>query len=253
MEREKSLHGGARSLSADALQKLRRQVVAEVESGLSMTYVAENYGISRKSVGKWVREYRSNGERAFVVRKKGRRAGSRMALLPSQQGWVLQAISAGSPERAGLPYLLWTRRAVAELIRDEFGTSLSPATIDQYLVRWGLTTKSLPTFKPGELPEPSAGVQRMAAAWVCTQPMADFGPIHVLLAVTGRGLLFFELSTQPFNRSQLTDFRQRLRMQLGRAVALFIRAWPPEAAELREALSGIRQSANGVGQQSVRD
>lgn len=234
---ENRLHGGARSLSADALQKLRRQVVAEVESGLSMTDVAQNYGISRKAVGNWVREYRSNGEQAFVVRKKGRRAGSRLALLPSQQAWVLQAISAGPPERAGLPFLLWTRRAVAELVHDEFGASLSAATVDQYLVRWGLTTKSLPPIKPGELPEPSAGVQRLAAAWVCTQPMADSGHIHALLAVTGRGQLFFALSTQPFDRSQLTDFRQRLRMQLGRAVDLFIRAWPPEVVELREALA----------------
>ena len=237
MECENRLHGGARSLSAEALQKLRRQVVAEVEAGLSMSCVAQNHGISRKSVGNWVREYRSNGEQAFVVRKKGRRAGSRMALLPSQQGWVVQVISAGPPERAGLPYLLWTRRAVAELIRDQFGTSLGPATIDQYLVRWGLTTKSLPPIDPGELPEPSAGVQRLAVAWVRPQPMADSGPVHALLAVTGRGLLFFELSTRPFDLSELTDFRRRLRIQLGRSVDLFIRAWPPEVAELREALS----------------
>jgi transposase len=235
------LHGGARSLSADALQKLRRQVVADVESGLSKTYVARNRGVSRKTVGKWVREYRSNGEQAFVVRRKGRRAGSRMALSSSQQGWVLNTISAGPPDLAGLPYLLWTRRAVVELIRSEFGTSLSPATVDQYLTRWGLTTKSLPPIRPGQLPEPSAGVQRLAAAWVCTRPLPESGPMHVLLAVTGRGLLFFEVSTRPFDWSQVTDFRNRLRIQLGRAVDPFIRAWPPESAELREALaeSGI--------------
>jgi transposase len=36
---------------------------------------------------------------------------------------------------------LWTRRAVGDLIRKEFGIDLAERTVGQYLRRWGYTSK----------------------------------------------------------------------------------------------------------------
>src|SRR4051794_31358506 len=130
--------GGARSLPPDALEQLRRRAVAAVESGSSQTRVASMFGVSRKAVGTWVRAYRSGGEPTLRPRPRGRRAGERLALSAAQQSQVLDILAAGPPDAAGLPWLLWTRKAVAELISREFGAELAGTTIDKYLLRWEL-------------------------------------------------------------------------------------------------------------------
>ncbi|SFS79596.1 helix-turn-helix domain-containing protein [Saccharopolyspora flava] len=230
------LHGGARSLPADALEKLRRQAVAASESGLSHTYVARMYGISRKTVGNWVRDYQRRGEAALVPQRRGRRPGERLALDDSQQLAVLRTMSARLPDEAGLPHLLWTRRAVVELIHRDLGTALSPATVDQYFVRWGVRTKHLPPILPGDLPAPVPGVERIAVAWLCPRPLPEAEPLQVLLAVTGRGVLFFMAGERPFEPERLAEFRKRLGVQVSRSIRPFVRAWPDEHHELRPLL-----------------
>jgi transposase len=41
----------------------------------------------------------------------------------------------------GIAASLWTRRAVADLIRQEYGISLAVRTVGLYLERWGFTAK----------------------------------------------------------------------------------------------------------------
>ena len=38
-----------------------------------------------------------------------------------------------------MPYALWTRAAVAELIEQRFGLRLQVRTMGKYLARWGFT------------------------------------------------------------------------------------------------------------------
>ena len=46
-----------------------------------------------------------------------------------------------SPEEVGIASPLWTRRAVAELIRKEYGIDMPVRTVGEYLERWGYTAK----------------------------------------------------------------------------------------------------------------
>ncbi|WP_020667772.1 helix-turn-helix domain-containing protein [Amycolatopsis nigrescens] len=216
--------GDARSLPADALERLRRQVVAAVESGFPHEQAARVFGVSRKTVGTWVRTYQAGGEQALQPRRRGRRAGDRLALSAAQQAWVVKTVASGPPDDLGLPCLLWTRRAVAELIRGKFSIALSTATIDQYLSRWDLITESRP---PAAEPDAALWV-----AWTCPRPVTSPARLNALVARTNRGVLLFLVSERPFDRERLTDFRKRLRVQLARDVRVVVRGWPGAQAEL---------------------
>lgn len=43
------------------------------------------------------------------------------------------------PDQLKLPFYLWTREAVAELIEQKFGIRLSVWIVGRYLARWGFT------------------------------------------------------------------------------------------------------------------
>ncbi|MGP4014609.1 helix-turn-helix domain-containing protein [Saccharopolyspora sp. 5N708] len=227
------IKAGARSLPVEALERLRRQVVAAVESGVSQSHVARTFGVSRKTVGTWVRAYQEKGEQAFRPRRRGRRRGERLALSTAQQEWVVETAAASSPDELGLPHLLWTRRAVADLIRARFAITLSPATIDHYLSRWELLAKS-DQLAPGqdESRRGLVGREVLWMAWTCPRPLVGPDRLHALVAVTNRGVLFFRLSDRPFDGEQLADFRKRLRVQLASEVTVVVRMWPTEQSQL---------------------
>lgn len=218
---------GARSLPADALEKLRRQAVAAVESGMPQSHVARLFGVSRKTVGNWMRAYHADGEVAFRPRRRGRRAGEQLALSAAQQSWVVKTLAGGPPDDVGLPSLLWTRKALTDLIRREFGISLSAGTVDQYLGRWELTSRAGPL---GRLHEREPGTLLVAWTHPHSAPGAD--RMNALVAVNHRGVLSFVASEHPFTVDQLTDFRKRLRVQLACDVRLRVRAWPSAHADL---------------------
>jgi transposase len=212
---------GARSLPADALERIRRQAVAAVESGIPQARVAQLFGVSRKSVGNWVRVYQARGEAALRPRRRGRRAGQRLALSAAQQAWVVSTVSAGPPDGMGLPSLLWTRKAVVELIRRKFGVLLSPATVDRYLGRWELLGKAEPLW---QLSDCAPGT--FLVAWTHPRSPTGSGRLNALVAVNNRGVLLFQAGEHPFTATHLAEFHRRLRVQLARDVRLLVRAWP---------------------------
>lgn len=211
---------GARSLRPEALERLRRQAVAAVESGLPQSHVARNFGVSRKTVGNWMRAYEAAGESAFRPRRRGRRAGDRLALSTGQQGSLLKEIMSGTPETLGLPSLLWTRRVLGELVRKRFGISLSAGTVDQYLSRWQFSRTGPPARPAGCEP------RSLLVTW--TRPCSPEDGLHrnALVAVNHRGILFFLGSEHAFTGDQLAEFRQRLCVQLAVDVHLVVQDWP---------------------------
>src|SRR5512137_1315117 len=93
--------------------------------------------VTRQAVGKWVKKYREGGVRSLRARKRGRPA--RSTLLPWQAAQIAKAVIDHYPEQLRLPFYLWTREAVAELIHRRFGIELSVWTVGRYLGRWGFT------------------------------------------------------------------------------------------------------------------
>jgi transposase len=231
----------ARRLPLDALERVRRQAVAAVDSGLPQKEVAERFGVSRRSVGEWVRAYRARGEESFRPAQRGRRLGEKLALCAARQDRILRIVVTDPPDRLGLPCRLWTRRAVAELIYREFGISLSTATVARYLVRWGIDTVTYPagSMHPARAPTVRAPAAARAIpedvvqlSWAWPHLVTAQHPAYALLALTSTDVLHFLAHDQPFGVEALEDLRGRLRMQLARDVQLVAGPWPPEHLEL---------------------
>jgi transposase len=127
----------ARSLPPIAQEDLRQKAIKAVMAGKKQGEVAEMMGVTRQAVGKWVSKFRRGGEKTLKARPKGRPRGG--TLLPWQAAQMVKAISDHHPDQLKLPFYLWTREAVAQLIELRYGIRLSVWTVGRYLVRWGFT------------------------------------------------------------------------------------------------------------------
>lgn len=128
----------ARTLAPATQEQIRFKAVAAVEKGMTRVQAAEVFGVTRQSVDRWVKAYRSDGAGSLMVHKRGPKGeGSRLA------GWqaatVIKLITDHHPEQLNLPFVLWTADAVRQLIQRTFRVSVSVRTVRRYLARWGFT------------------------------------------------------------------------------------------------------------------
>lgn len=127
----------ARSLTPAAQEALRRRAVKALLSGQRQKDVAKIFDVSTTALKDWMRLYRQGGEKALKPLKRGRR--KKTQLEPWQAAQTVQAITDHCPDQIKLPWVLWTRDAVAQLIKERFGVGISRWTAGRYLKRWGFT------------------------------------------------------------------------------------------------------------------
>jgi len=127
----------ARSLSGEGQEDLRRRVVEAVQKGLSQTEAARVFGVARGTVSRWMGLVERVGRRALKARRRGRPPVSRLA--PHEAATTVRSIVSGCPEQLLLPFALWTREAVQELLLRKFDLQVSVWTVGRYLRAWGLT------------------------------------------------------------------------------------------------------------------
>jgi transposase len=127
----------ARHLSPPALDALRRRVIRAVAEGMSQAEAARVFGVSRQSVNAWYRRWRAGGVRALRSRPRGR--PRHIQLQPHQAATIVRLITDRCPDQVKLPFALWTREAVRDLIAQRCGVRLSVWTVGRYLRRWGFS------------------------------------------------------------------------------------------------------------------
>lgn len=241
----------ARSLPAAAQEDLRRKAVrAVLEEGMTQKKVASLFGVSRQAVNGWVGEYRASGVVALRAKKRGR-PPEPSRLTGPQAAAVVRAITSKCPDQLMLPFALWTRDAVRELIFVKCGIRVSPATVGRYLKRWGMTPQrpvrrayerndaGVKAWLREEYPAIAARAKRENAE-IHWGDQAGFRsddqrgrsyskrgvtPIvpgtgkrfkcNMMSAVTNRGHLSFMVFTSNFNGKVFTDFMRRLMKQSG--------------------------------------
>jgi transposase len=127
----------ARSLPSIAQEDLRQKAVKAVMNGKKQVEVAKILGVTRQAVGKWINKFRQGGNKSLKAKQKGRPRGGK--LLPWQAAQIAKTVTDHYPDQLKLPFYLWTREAVAQLIEQRFGIRLSVWTVGRYLSRWGFT------------------------------------------------------------------------------------------------------------------
>jgi len=126
-----------RRLSPQAQHELRRRVVhAILEQGMAQTQASRLFGVGRTSIYYWLKAHREGGDAALTAHKRGPKRQSRLA--GHQAATVVRLISERCPDQLRLPFALWTRDAVRQLIKKRFGVSVSVWTVVR-LKRWGFT------------------------------------------------------------------------------------------------------------------
>lgn len=132
--------GDARKWSRSEQERVRRlAVVAVLERGLTQAAAAGLYGVHVNTIGKWLAAYRMAGEAGLTQQRRGRRPDQQLALSAAQQAQIVRTIRERNPDQLRLPFALWTREAVRDLIARRFGVRLAIRTIGDYLRRWGFT------------------------------------------------------------------------------------------------------------------
>src|SRR5947209_2383929 len=126
----------ARELSDEVLEALRLRALQACELGVTETEMADILGVVRETVCRWWTAYAQGGLDALPQQRTGRPLGSGRSLSDEQAQRIQRLLRTHSPEELGVAAPLWTRRAVADLIRQELGISLAARTVGLYLERW---------------------------------------------------------------------------------------------------------------------
>lgn len=131
----------ARELSDEVLEALRLRALRGCEMGLAEVEVAQLLGVARETVCRWWSVDAERGLSALPQRRRGRPLGSGRVLSDAQAQHLQDVLRTHQPEEVGIAAPLWTRRAVRDLIRQEYDLELAERTVGRYLKRWGFTAK----------------------------------------------------------------------------------------------------------------
>jgi len=129
----------ARKLHPEAQYELRKQVIRLRQNGMSRTGVAKVTGLSKTYVSTLWQAYQRRGIDAIWPKVRGRRYGQKRTLSAEQEAAVKQRIIDHTPDFFQLPFALWTREAVRQLIKTHYGIDIPVRTITDYLKRWKFT------------------------------------------------------------------------------------------------------------------
>jgi transposase len=129
----------SRKLKLEALNERRRQVVECRKRGMTQQEVSALVGMSTVTIGKIDRLYREGGMKAVEIVKDGRPAGKGRILTSEQERDAQRLIMDKTPDQLKLPYALWNRQAVREMIQRRYHRDLSVRSVGNYLKRWGYT------------------------------------------------------------------------------------------------------------------
>lgn len=144
----------ARKLAPSALYERRKQAVALYRKGMTRMAIAPLVGAHRNTVGQWIRQWQDGGARALKPARPGRPTGSGRRLSPQQEKTIRFHITDRYPDQLKLPFALWTREAVRQLIGQECDVALPIRTVGWYLKRWGFTPQK-PVRRAYERSEPA--------------------------------------------------------------------------------------------------
>ncbi|MEW6233564.1 MAG: IS630 family transposase [Chloroflexota bacterium] len=255
----------ARSLPMAAQEDLRRRVVRAItEEGQSQLAATRLFGVSRQAITGWMRRFRRQGEAGLASGRRGRPPEPRLTAAQARQ--VQRWIRDRCPDQLKLPFALWTREAVRQLLVQRIGVKVSLSTVGRYLRGWGMTPQkplrhayerdpaAVEHWLRVEYPRLRRQARKEGATlwWEDEMGMRSdhqtgrsysprgrtpvlpgtgqrFG-CNMISAITNRGHLCFRLFTGNLNAALFIDFLGRLRRQSGRKVFLVVDGHPAHRA-----------------------
>lgn len=126
-------------LTGKELYELRKRAVRMKSNGQTHMAVAQAFGVGESTVRKWWALYKRGGFKVLDPPKRGRKEGQDRRLSRNLEKETRLLIVEKTPDQLKMGFALWTRQAVAQLVRDRFGIVVSARSMGRYLNRWGFT------------------------------------------------------------------------------------------------------------------
>jgi transposase len=251
-------HPDARTLTPAAQAEKRRIAMTMREAGGSFTDIGRVLGVHYMTVSKWWDRYQAGGVAALAAQKRGPAVGAHRRLTARQEQAIRRAITDTTPDQLKLPFALWTRAAIVELIATRYGITLPVRTMGHYLKRWGFTAQKPIKRAYEQRPEAIAAwltteyprIQRQAARegaeiyWGDETSLSTSDPwgrgfapkgrtpvrpmlsqrrsVSYLSAISNQGLLRFLVLKKAIDAPTLITFLKRLCQDAGQKVYLIL-------------------------------
>ena len=134
-------HVDMRKLPAAAQEERRRQVIGLRQAGRTYDAIAAQLGLTRTGGFNICRRFAERGAAGLKSGPRGPEPGTGRLLEATQEAEARDLIRRHTPDELDLPFALWGRAAVRELISRRFGVRLAVRTTGKYLARWGFTAQ----------------------------------------------------------------------------------------------------------------
>jgi len=128
-----------RSLTPEAQEERRRQVIGLRQAGQTYTAIAAQVGLTPTGAFDICKRFAERGLAGLKSKARGPAPGHGSLLTARQEAEVQTLIRKQMPDDLGLPFALWSRAAVQALVRQRFGIVVAVRTMGSYLARWGYT------------------------------------------------------------------------------------------------------------------
>src|ERR671938_2078339 len=130
-----------RKLAPAAQEERRRQVIRLRQRGMTYQAIADQVGLSRTGEFNICHRFAQEGPSGLRSKPHGPEPGYGRVLSARQEAAMRKLICTRTPDQLGLPFALWSRAAVRELVAQRCGVRLAIRTTGTYLARWGFTAQ----------------------------------------------------------------------------------------------------------------
>ncbi len=130
------------------MEKRRRRALELLESGHTLSAVAQEVGAAVSAVWQWRETVRRRGPQGLAAKP----APGRPRMLTARQRQRLPKLLASGARAYGYPNDRWTARRIAHVIEREFGVDYHPSHVSRILAALGWSCQKP---RPRALPKPN--------------------------------------------------------------------------------------------------
>jgi transposase len=208
--------------------------------------VGSDFDVSTVTMRLRLAAWKKYGDESLIPKIKGRKQGDGKFLSDEREAEIIKLISDKTPDQMKMPFALWSRQAVQELIYSKYGIHLVRTAVGKYLKKWGFTVQVPTIKKPGqqpakvkewlekEYPEIQAQAKREdAGIWWGDETAVQNAPnqlcgysprgktpsvtgprkrlhLHLVSAVSNQGAIRFKLYSEAINLERFKDFLMKM-------------------------------------------
>lgn len=127
-----------RKLDHHALQAMRQQAVKAVREGQPVAEVANAFGMNIRTVFNWLAKFADGGQNALLAKPV---PGRPPKITADEMRWIARTVKDNTPQQYKFEFGLWTLSLIRELIKREFGKSLSLPSVSRVMKLLGFSAQ----------------------------------------------------------------------------------------------------------------